>query len=158
MNNLRLRYNPIQNANDNDLALQVPILTTWDLIGVNDAIEVFENEIIHELRNQNPKLTEQEFDESLISFRNGAKKLQIILHTINNKLRINFRNNLNVDSKYNNFIIVNPDNSCYYSEKLITSFDKNVSKFHDYLFYFSEGNQLKELSIRQAYSIQRIIH
>jgi len=38
VNNLRLRYNPIQNANDNDLALQVPILTTWDLNGVNGAI------------------------------------------------------------------------------------------------------------------------
>ena len=51
MNNLRLRYNPIQNANDNDLALQVPILTTWDLNGVNDAIEVFENEIIQQAIN-----------------------------------------------------------------------------------------------------------
>lgn len=51
MNNLRLRYNPIQNANDNDLALQVPILTTWDLNGVNEAIEVFENEIIQQAIN-----------------------------------------------------------------------------------------------------------
>jgi len=33
------------------LALQVPILTTWDLNGVNDAIEVFENEIIQQAIN-----------------------------------------------------------------------------------------------------------
>ena len=47
MNNFRLRYNPLQNNNtDIDLALQTPILTTWDLNGVNESIDVFENEII----------------------------------------------------------------------------------------------------------------
>ena len=50
MNNFRLRYNPLQNANtDIDLALQTPILTTWDLNGVNESIDVFENE---KLRNE----------------------------------------------------------------------------------------------------------
>jgi hypothetical protein len=44
VNNFRLRYNPLQNANtDIDLALQTPILTTWDLNGVNESIDVFEN-------------------------------------------------------------------------------------------------------------------
>ena len=51
MNNIRLRYNPIQNNNNGDLALQTPILTTWDLNGVNESIEVFENEIIQKAIN-----------------------------------------------------------------------------------------------------------
>ena len=52
MNNFRLRYNPLQNVNtDIDLALQTPILTTWDLNGVNETIEVFENEIIQKAIN-----------------------------------------------------------------------------------------------------------
>ena len=52
MNNFRLRYNPLQNANtDIDLALQTPILTTWDLNGVNESIDVFENEIIQKAVN-----------------------------------------------------------------------------------------------------------
>ena len=52
MNNFRLRYNPLQNANtDIDLALQTPILTTWDLNGVNESIDVFENEIVQKAVN-----------------------------------------------------------------------------------------------------------
>lgn len=51
MNNIRLRYNPIQNNNNGDMALQTPILTTWDLNGVNESIEVFENEIIQKAIN-----------------------------------------------------------------------------------------------------------
>jgi hypothetical protein len=52
VNNFRLRYNPLQNVNtDIDLALQTPILTTWDLNGVNETIEVFENEIIQKAIN-----------------------------------------------------------------------------------------------------------
>lgn len=52
MNNYRLRYNPIQNQTPNaDLALQTPILTTWDLNGVNESIDVFENEIIQKAIN-----------------------------------------------------------------------------------------------------------
>ena len=51
MNNIRLRYNPIQNNNNGDLALQTPILSTWDLNGVNESIEVFENEIIQKAIN-----------------------------------------------------------------------------------------------------------
>jgi len=52
VNNFRLRYNPLQNANtDIDLALQTPILTTWDLNGVNESIDVFENEIVQKAVN-----------------------------------------------------------------------------------------------------------
>lgn len=52
MNNFRLRYNPLQNNNtDIDLGLQTPILTTWDLNGVNESIEVFENEIVQKAIN-----------------------------------------------------------------------------------------------------------
>lgn len=52
MNNIRLRYNPLQNATpDADLALQATILTTWDINGVNESIEVFENEIVQKAIN-----------------------------------------------------------------------------------------------------------
>lgn len=52
MNNFILRYNPIQNLTpDADLALQTPILVTWDFNGVNDSIDVFENEILKQVIN-----------------------------------------------------------------------------------------------------------
>lgn len=52
MNNYRLRYETLNaSGTTNDLRLNVPINITWDLNGVNESIDVYEDEIIQQSVN-----------------------------------------------------------------------------------------------------------
>lgn len=52
MNNIKLRYNAItENGQLPNLRLNIPLMRSWDLNGINESIDVFENEIIQSAIN-----------------------------------------------------------------------------------------------------------
>lgn len=52
MNNIRLKYNPINsNGVTADLGINIPVLSTWDLNGINESIDIYESEVVQQSIN-----------------------------------------------------------------------------------------------------------
>lgn len=105
-----------------------------------ELMEKFELEVKNELLNlKDPSI---DIEEELKTFRQeygtGAKRSQILLHTVNEKNRIHFRSN--ISSEYDTFYYVNnDDNETNINNRKISAFNPLDNKLSEIEVYYEKG-------------------
>jgi hypothetical protein len=130
-------------------------LEDYGEITFSELMEKFESEI----KNQLLKLNESEIDieDELNIFRQeygtGAKRSQILLHTVNEKNRIHFRSI--VPSEYDSFYYVdNDDNDININDRKISAFNPHDRKQNEIEVYYEKGKSpIKVIDFKNRYEI-----
>lgn len=124
------------------------LVETKKIVTITELEEIFENKVIEELKKQNPNWNNDLLDNWLKVFRNGAKAAQITLHTINNSNRIHFRNNLETNREFDNFVLIDEYSRTPHSDKKITgfNFNKNGKQFSDSRVYYAKEDKCKKVN------------
>ena len=125
--------------------IQQELLLSKKVISVGELQDIFENKIKEIIKNDHPEYDENQIDKAIEIFKSsngtGAKKAQILLNTVNEKNRIHYRPNLEIDSKFNLFIYdeEDPEVVKFYKRK-IKAFDKNdPSNYNKKIYYLEKG-------------------
>ena len=115
-------------------------------------MEKFELEVKNELLNLKDSLIN--IEEELKIFRQeygtGAKRSQILLHTVNEKNRVHFRTN--ITPEYDTFYYVdNDDNDTNINNRKISAFNPHDNKLSEIEVYYEKGKapiRVKDFSSR----------
>ena len=115
-------------------------LEDYGEITFSELMEVFETKIKKKLEDLND--SEIDIENELNIFRQeygtGAKRSQILLHTVNEKNRIHFRSI--VPSEYDSFYYVdNDDNDININDRKISAFNPHNNKLNEIEVYYEKG-------------------
>ncbi len=115
-------------------------LEDYGEITFSELMEEFESKIEKELKELND--SEIDIENQLKIFRQeygtGAKRSQVLLHTVNEKNRIHFRSI--VSSEYDSFYYVNnDDNDININDRKISAFNPHDKKQNEIEVYYEKG-------------------
>lgn len=117
-------------------------LEDYGEITFSELMEEFESRIEKELKNLND--SEIDIKEELKIFRQeygtGAKRSQILLHTVNEKNRVHFRSN--ITSEYDTFYYLDTnDIETNINNRKISAFNPHDNKLSEIDVYFEKGKE-----------------
>lgn len=117
-------------------------LEDYGEITFSELMEEFESKIKKELENLND--SEIDIDSELSIFRQeygtGAKRSQILLHTVNEKNRLHFRSS--IPSEYDSFYYVDyNDNDINVNNRKISAFNPHDYKVNEIEVYYEKGKE-----------------
>lgn len=115
--------------------------------------EMFEEQVINELIKLNPSSSKEQIKKSRLiekfdSHGTGAKKAQILLHTINEKNRIHYRPNIEKHSDYNLFYYCEENfSSMPIKNRKIKGYDRNDKRVAHINIVFGKKNDRREETV-----------
>lgn len=117
-------------------------LEDYGEITFSELMEEFESKIKKELENLND--SEIDIDSELSIFRQvygtGAKRSQILLHTVNEKNRLHFRSS--IPSEYDSFYYVDyNDNDINVNNRKLSAFNPHDYKVNEIEVYYEKGKE-----------------